>query len=358
MHDPMPYEDERLSAYLDDELTSSEIAELEADLARDPALRAELDTLRSLQGFLRSSAPVAAPPGFLEDVLALAAEEDNVVQLAWWRRPFGIPLEGLAVAAAALLVVYVALPTSGSPVAEPTEVAAGRAALKSAPSKLDDAKEAAPTYLQRKLDVPDDGVAVVDPVEPLEAVEAVEAVDKAPWKAPPKKAKPPVSKGVDKDFKTPSLDAKGVAGDAVTNTGDLIGEAQNTGLTNTGAAEPLFAQVPYSYAVYSEDPEVLLRLAALAARYQGEIKGSGELEVMELSGKDAASVVVKLPSHALQDFGQSLKRLGKVKAIADNSMFAGDPVEVRIDVKLFGGTSGTGELKRSKKAPAVDTYDK
>ena len=41
-----PTASEQLSAWIDGELTDAEAAELEAELARDPSLRAELDSIR------------------------------------------------------------------------------------------------------------------------------------------------------------------------------------------------------------------------------------------------------------------------------------------------------------------------
>lgn len=346
MNDPdtLPFEDERLTAYLDGELSPAEVAALEADLERDPALRAELDALTSVSAFLADNLPMAAPPDFLDDVLAATAGE-NVVQLAWYRRPFGIPLEGLAVAAAALLVVYVALPGSGDP--EATGVAAGRAAPV---TKAEQRYEPDPLPA-RQYD--DDGVAVVEPMQQDEAKEASEAeqlLERDKWmktaelekKRKLEESKQAVAEGVDA-FDVPAKDA--------VQDQKVVEEAP--------ATQPLFAQVPYSYAITTDDPAVLAQLAALAARYSGELKGKGDspLEVEELSGTDAATVVVKIPSHALRDFGKSLAGLGKVRAVPDNSMFAGDPVEVRVSVQLVGRGGIGRDVNALRKRSSPAGYD-
>jgi len=57
--------DELLSAYLDDQLSAGERARLEAQLATDPALRAELDTLRRTVALVRDLPPVPIPRNFI-----------------------------------------------------------------------------------------------------------------------------------------------------------------------------------------------------------------------------------------------------------------------------------------------------
>lgn len=338
-HDDLPFDDERVTAYLDDELSPTERAAFEAELQTNPALQAELDALSSAQAFLSDHGSLAAPAGLLDDILAAAAEE-NVVSIAWYRRPFGIPLEGLAVAAAALLVVYVALPGGPAESVSPTEVAAGRAApprlpVKSAPLNASDAKPKG--YLANQ----EDGVAAVD-LDPEQQALAEKKVwnEKASQNEGKAEASVDRAKGV-ADFEVPEVGDKSIAKDVA-----VEGEKLAEGIES---AKPLFSQVPYSYSIATTDPAVLAQLAALAARYNGQLKGEGAkaLAIEELSGSDAATVMVKIPSHALRDFGRSLEALGVVRAQSDNSMFAGDPVEVRVSVQLV---NGSGTAAPSKKA--------
>ena len=57
--------DELLSAYLDNQLSAGERARLEAQLATDPALRAELDALRQTVALVRDLPPVPIPRNFI-----------------------------------------------------------------------------------------------------------------------------------------------------------------------------------------------------------------------------------------------------------------------------------------------------
>ena len=94
---------ENLSAYLDGELTDAEARALEVQLSQDPSLMAELNEIQAVQSFMRSHGPTQAPPGFYTNVLS--ALEDEPMERSWWAwfsRPFGLPVQGIAVAAIGL----------------------------------------------------------------------------------------------------------------------------------------------------------------------------------------------------------------------------------------------------------------
>ncbi|MEZ4320966.1 MAG: zf-HC2 domain-containing protein [Myxococcota bacterium] len=357
--DDSAFPDERLSAYLDGELSEVERAQLEASLQSDPALRADLDALSEARSFFAQHGAVAAPEGFLEDLLAAVEEEPEVVQLAWYRRPFGVPIEGLAVAAAALLVVWIALPGTRD-TSEPTATGAGAAIMeqtrqtKSPSSSLasgygtdaaadaeDEAKEAAEEVATTEGTVDPTTNAWEPPVDADQDGVAVAEIDeKARGVGVNDKLAIPGAKGFDLAEK--KAEEERAAAEAAQKQAEMKAaeEAQRTTRTGTN-----FTQVPYSYTLYTEDAEVLYRLAAIAAKHRGEVTDSEkhELEVTELSGNDGATVLVQLPAHALQAFGKEIGALGSVYASADNTMFAGDPVEVRVRVQLAAGApSGTG----------------
>ena len=94
------FADERLSAYVDGELDAAERRRLELELERDPELRAEVEALQATQSLLQRHGPAVAPTDFRVRVLEAGADEP--VSAPWWawlRRPFGLPSEGLLVAA-------------------------------------------------------------------------------------------------------------------------------------------------------------------------------------------------------------------------------------------------------------------
>ena len=118
-----PIDDERLTAYLDDELDELGRVRFEAELRDDAELRDALQALRDSREFMRQAGPLAAPAGLYDKIMD-KVDEDVVVsdRSAWWRRPMGVPIEGLAVAAVAVLVLLSALPRASLSDAEELEV--------------------------------------------------------------------------------------------------------------------------------------------------------------------------------------------------------------------------------------------
>ncbi len=174
----------RLSAYLDGALPEREAAEVADAIARDPALQAEYDALRTALRTLRQHGPISAPEGFKARVMARVDREAStggvVVQLR--RRLTRVPLEALAVAAAALLVVF----TTTLQVADtPSSTTPADRASSAPPSPpLAEAPDAAEEPTQ-------DAPAAAAPAS-QEPATASEAKPKA--KAPPKARSKPASR--------------------------------------------------------------------------------------------------------------------------------------------------------------------
>jgi hypothetical protein len=86
---------ERLADYLAGELDADERAALEAELARDPRLRAQLDAIRQADAALGQLASPVPPEGF-EQRLRTALEDELERQLAPAVRPAAAPADELA----------------------------------------------------------------------------------------------------------------------------------------------------------------------------------------------------------------------------------------------------------------------
>lgn len=140
---------ELLSDYLDGELTDAEVAELEHRLARDPALQQELDQLRAAVDLLRTHGPVQAPPSLYASIMEAVDEEPMPGGFwRWLQRPFGIPLQTLAVVVVAILVIGVSvggvLTVGGLDLADSREIVPTTAVSKSDDTKGDAVADAAP----------------------------------------------------------------------------------------------------------------------------------------------------------------------------------------------------------------------
>lgn len=173
-----------LSAYLEGDLDDQERARVDAAVAADPALAAELEELRAMIGELGDLPELEAPAGLLAAVMAQVAdlpipvaedppglaaaagpaldvandpppERDNVVHLSWW-------LKGPAASAiAALLVVGVAVWLYGSK----AEMAAPVASAVLPGLETADAEPMAAPAMTGSADPGDDALVAADEAE-------------------------------------------------------------------------------------------------------------------------------------------------------------------------------------------------
>lgn len=97
--------DELLSAYLDGQLSAGERARLEAQLATDPALRAELEALRHTVALVRDLPPVPIPRNFI--LPPTVAARPRPAPSARLRHAWAAPLLTTATAVVSFLFVVV-----------------------------------------------------------------------------------------------------------------------------------------------------------------------------------------------------------------------------------------------------------
>ncbi len=300
---------ERLSAWLDGELTEAEQREFEAELARDPALRADLEALESVVRLVREEAPTVAPPGFHGRVMARVAELEPAPQpglVAWFtslgRRWEAIALGGVALAA---LLLFVPL-AQRTPPAEPTDgpPSAGAVKLSAPPTTPDPTEE------------PNSSVPA-----PLQAKNARKSSPEVPQTQVVGRAR----------VEGPSDAANtGVQG---TN---LAWEPQPVEPTPGGTAEEV--EVPAAsaarYVVSSDDPQLKRRVLALASRY-GEVRDPSGAAVTSAARTGSDELVVTVSQAELPAFARGLSGLGFDVGELPADLLAGDQVELRL--LLVGG---------------------
>lgn len=188
---------ERLAAYLAGDLSADERQALEADLARDAQLRADLEAVRRADGALAAQPPTALPDGARDRLLAaleptlaaelgpdrgataatdqLAARRRATARRSWITAVGGI---AAAVAAVAILGPVVGGLTGGADSAAPASEGAGEAMLE---SDVDGAEEDAastlaapvgPTLLGSDRAIDEEGAAELLTAGEVEAVVA------------------------------------------------------------------------------------------------------------------------------------------------------------------------------------------
>lgn len=372
---------EQLSAYLDGELEDAEAASIEAALAGDSELRAELDRLKRVQRLLRTHGRARAPEGFAARVIAAAEQEaPNVVALPWWRRPFGIPVEGVLVAAAAALVLIVALPRGGPDLeADPTEASPAVLAPEAGPpgtpadakSSGEDAGEATVTKTKDapKAEKSTDGIADADE-ETLGGLGTKGTTGKpkpVPSSAPaPKPAEASTGLEQGKGIAAGTGDADpgelGTAGSGAEQGGsspDAVAmdngategrstEVENVVLTGAG----LLAQV------YSDDEALLGRIQAIVARYEGRIlDANGKVIETGLLEPGETTVFLDIPQEHMSAVNKGLAQLGTEIQVTSNKMAGSDRFRLPLRIVITASEPSTGPTTAPNAAKQRMQYD-
>jgi negative regulator of sigma E activity len=307
---------EQLSAWLDGELDDAEIAALEQQIARDPTLREELDDLREVADMVRTHGRVQAPAGFQARVLQAVVDEPMPgAWRRWLLRPFGVPFEGLAVAAAALLVI--AIGVGGKDVLQlgaDHSAVPGVSAPVSAPRSRDTGAPIAP--------VPAPAVTAV-------GADGMEASGRLAEETPPPATRKAAA----------STGAAAVPTSALGTTDDLrpAGTADATAPPQApatpGSAER-WANT-YSFQVLTSDTEVLASLLRLAGKYGATVEDAKGARVTGGALPPGPhTYILRLPSTVLAQFGDDINALGNVQVFPDNRMYTQSvmPVQVQIYV--------------------------
>ena len=318
-----PFANEQLSAYLDGELTDAEVSELEALLESDPSLRSELAALEGAIASLRSHAPAFAPEGFKDSVLAkLEHEPIPANNVAFWRRPFGVPLEGVAIAAVALMVFGVALNLGVAPDPEPTNAAIAKLDL--GPQELP-GKASAPTPAATRADEATRQQAAAAAPEPQPRLKKQQVAAKPSSSG---------SKSLIQELIGDVSETQAVAGTEA--SGEYTAPEASVDSTSGGTDKQSAKVAGYRYVLTTDNPDVAAALNRLAARYKGKLEDSSGKSVQGdmMASSDTASLRVHLPASALREFGDDLRSLGSVQQENDNRWYTGDQVQVQIDVQM------------------------
>lgn len=321
---------EDLSAYLDGELPPEASARVERALSADPALKAELEQLRLVRTMLSKHGRVDAPFGFKAKVLAAVAEEPAPASSwrSWLRRPFGIPVEGFAVALAALLVVIVVgsreqsivgsenhnydapTPTGEQRVVNPERDAA-RAQLRATPTSGNtlpsqaDEGQAAGDVTVTTTGAGERGGAATERERPNDLQISPSTVPLQEPEAVP--------------LQEPEAVAQEPSGTADERAPALFGAS-------------------YRYQVSTADPSAALQLARLAGRYGGRVTDSSGGQVSGArAGGDTGSYRVQVPAENLAEFGAALRALGTVVEQPDDRIFASSSVTIQVDLIQTAG---------------------
>jgi anti-sigma factor RsiW len=335
----------RLSAYLDGELTAAEARDVEAALARDPQLRTELDAMRAAVDMLRDGGIVEPPAGFAKRLAERLESEPMPVGWRRWVRQ--VRPEGVMLAAAALLVViYVgnrdALPDLELPgddvVAARTFDKGGGA--EDAPTAKDDVappageaeasspgaddKPAAPAAAAPRAPssygVENDGILGNEP--------KLAAPSKATKSAPPAPATRGKSSGMEVEQWQAAWERE-----AYDNTAAPEQQAQ----TGNTATVQWTSPPPFRYRVTASNDMAMKQLAGIAAELGGTLQDSRgrPLAAYQLDDGEARAVRVSVPAHNAARLAERLREIGMVDTINEPGNLLADPnSDVGVSIEL------------------------
>ena len=327
----------RLSAYLDGELTQAESREVEAALARDASLKAEFDAIRHAVDLLRGEGMVDAPRGFADRVRARTDREP--MPLGWRRWVRQIRLEPVLLAAAACLVVaYVGHRKELPELAPPTDgiATAGAFGADDPPAvELAPAAANAPVAGVASSNTVDNDGVLGNEAKPAAKMD-IGAYD-VPKQQSMASSKP--------RNKKQALDVEQWQAewekDAPLNTGQATSGgpgALNTG-ENAVAEVQFFSPAPFRYRVAANDERGLKQLEAIARDLGGELQDSrgGRVAAWMLEEGDSRKLRVVVPAYNASALAARLREIGTVETIKESETLVKDAntdVPVQVDVSF------------------------
>ncbi len=338
----------RLSAYIDGELSDTEMAEVARAIEEQPEVRQAYRELLDAVELLREHGPVQAPSRFHADVMRRVEELPAARGwFSWLLRPLGrYPMQGLGVAvvAAAVLLLVFRGPDFGdlsSPEPAPVTVpdVEREAAAPGLEAQQEDARGSAddgqnPTTSADLERLPD-SVQEQGVVSELGSKGTDKPISSSGRKTSPTSKEAEEAVPIETLLKSnkgatyiPEWDKEQVP----TGTTSLAPEPAS-GEEGAGS----LATSPYAYRLTPNSPDVLRRLEALAAKLGGSVHTtSGEVfdPYILTVERNHAQVVLHIPASRLESVEPYLTKMGGLVTVSSDQdrLFAVDAVEVTVEV--------------------------
>jgi anti-sigma factor RsiW len=330
----------RLSAWMDGELSGEEAREVERALAEHPELREELDELRHVARLLRPGADERPSRGFAGRVLAAVDEEPEVP--SWTSRMPRVRLDVLLLAAVVLLTVAVVARTRGEEADARGKVSANEAPAAPSPGAAADSEGAGGggEPPQRPPDPTASTVVSGVPVAaasdlPLAATPAG-AVD--PWNGKPPGTAPHLGSPAGARKGSTGTPSRGGTRPPVVSMRDVpeiepIVQDWEHGATALAVLTP-----GAEYRIDAARETTLKELAAVAAELGGRLVDARgrTLAPYPMDPGDTRAVQLLVPPDRVQELGVRLEALGSVTVSnlrETQATAVGSPVPVRIEIR-------------------------
>jgi len=321
----------RLSDYLDGQLSDEEAAEVRRALEEDTALREDFESLSATVSLLRKHGPTTAPDGFHERVMAQVSAQPTgrlVVLRNFFRQ---VPVEAIALAAAAVLVIVI-VGNPGNDIAgpalspPPVEVKGGAAAPQARIMPSQDLE--LPLGLSEPVAAPATSTAPPRP----EVVSKPKTLQKVAVEPPPEAY---VAEWEQQDTTDAYAAGEKSPGSATAETDDVPDTPRE--LFGGLSAE---TATPYQYRITLGDAQVLYSLEQLAQRTSGRLLDSSgsPLSAHPLNVEENfMRVQLVVPPGQADTVHEWLKSLGAKASLPESSspLYGADDVAFFIEVSYL-----------------------
>ena len=340
----------RLSAYIDGQLSDAEMAEVEKSIRENPSVRSEYNRMLHAVELVRNQGPVSVPEGFRERLEArLAVERAPKPRLRWLPAPLRrLPLEAIGLAMAAILVVSVIQrdPASEGESAEEAETVAKEEA--NTPLST----EERPAVHQNVMGSPDseagESAAAEPPLSEASGAERSARQKEAVVRSPESAS---VSKGKQAQAEAPGMgilpqlqDGSGSTSAAPADeTVDWEDQYQEAGgaaaLAEMETSLPSVSMGPVRYRLYPKSSEVLWQIQRIAERYGAQLQKSNGASMAPYSmttEMNYANLKLRMSPQRMESFVTALRELGAMSLVEqeETRLYGGGMMELELEVQF------------------------
>ena len=325
----------RLSAYIDGELSDAEMAEVEKSIRENPSVRAEYSRMLNAVELLRTQGPIEAPEGFAERLEALLATEPLPrSRTRWLPRPLrNIPMEALGLAFAAVLVVFLIQrgPVEDSQDAEKPDM------LVQEDLTVEEPKEAEVDNSVRSVEESAASMEASEEASIEEVRNAKERVVRAPVlpkeqsERPPQAESSPAIVDLGSNSESASLEEVGAM--------DWEEQFQEAG---SGKGEnysgPTVSMGPVRYRLFPKSAEILWQIERLAQLYGARLMKStgGQLSPFSMTTEqNYANLKLQMSPDRMEAFVGALQDLGAMRLVPQDEtrLYGGGMMELELEVQ-------------------------
>ena len=334
----------RLSAYIDGQLSDAEMAEVEKSIRENPSVRSEYNRMLHAVELVRNQGPVPVPEGFRDRLEArLALEKAPQPRLRWLPTPLRrLPLEAIGLAMAAILVVSVIQRDPATDSETPETLAKEEAPPTPSPEE--------PPAVQEGVNMDLESDEVELSAAPLSESSRVEGSGKGKEAAVQRRAIPPASTGkASEEPQTgmgilPQLQGSAGSAEAPSEEGSVDWEDQYkeagsvSSLSETEASLPAVSMGPVRYRLYPKSSEILWQIQRLAERYGAQLQktnGTSMAPYSMTTESNYANLKLRMSPQRMESFVAALRKLGAMSLVEqeETRLYGGGMMELELEVQ-------------------------